>query len=306
MARGWTASQFRRLDYPESRREARRRKEYEPMDANKPKPVVPTKPSVPDAAKLRAELAALDAKIAASHREIEEALSEKRSLALACYRGSERARTRTVVLEDQVVERRHCLEIDELARADLEREIEVALAAERAELRRKQAAQAEKFAADLTGLGAEVDTLCSGFKEKLLAIKSRLDEARGKGLFLASATQVEASLAQVFKGYFWDTQLRELEITPPDVRHDFAYYTKKWSEAVRGAATRLLTKRDVPTVKTEQVSIAKPSEPPNRWPAVVDIGKALPGDVALGFVVHADKAAADAAHEVAQRGPQGG
>jgi hypothetical protein len=214
-------------------------------------------------AQVELDLAALDGRLTSCDARI-------RGLALLTRRGDKDAIRQIAEAKSLKVALSTEVDFTAAARIQLNAEINAAIEREAQEARRVAAEEAEKFAAAIGPVGAELDRLLSGFKSAYLDLKLRLHEAERSGHGPA-ATVVQASLVQATRAMLWD--IAELEIKPWEGarKRNFAELTAAWAGAAMGAAMRLLAPA-APAAKANGSNGSRPV------PGPTDIGELFADD----------------------------
>jgi hypothetical protein len=242
---------------------------------------------------LRAELGELEQRLRHAKRQHDEAVEERKTLARGIVAGDAKVLKRDGVLAETAALASRTVEAILTLRADAEQRLEKAEVEEADKLCQARAAEAEAFATQLAARGAEFDRFLRLFREGVIALKEELAVARSKGLLHASGKAIEVAISQAVRTALWCSELAELTIGAPDVRHTFEHYTRSWADAVRGQVHRRLNEPVATPTKVDK--------PQQSWPSAL-IGDADDDN----FTVYDTKADADRAHQQMQKGPNNG
>jgi hypothetical protein len=262
---------------------------------------VKTRSDAPASAQLRDELAAVDRDLAAAAERQAASARAIEQNAVAAFRGREAAKNRITALEDERLREDAARRRLEAARRVIQGELAEAERAEARELARARAAEAAAFADALEARGAAVDKSLEDFVRGYLSLRDDLTSAHRRG-FGPGPALVESALVAAWRVALWRA-IPELQVPAPEGnRRTFSDLTRAWAGAARGAAGRLGQPPAGPSPGLGEVAggAAAPTQPTS---AARDIhAAALSGDDPT-FTVYKDRAAADAAHAAAARGP---
>jgi hypothetical protein len=242
---------------------------------------------------LRDELRALDTDILALDGKLSTADCKIKFHALNARRGSPDAVKS--IIDSEALKRSIASEMSHAAaaRAELLREIEVAVEREAQEARQAISDEAVRFAGEVEPLGRVLDETVTRFKDIYSDLKRRLHQAEQRG-YGPSGSVVQSALTQALRASLW--RIAELAIEAPHVGlgRSFGSLTVSWSGAAEGAAKRLAPPATAP--------VPKPNGHSNPAGRVVDLSAPLPGDDPT-FVAYGDRNEANAALAAASRGP---
>ena len=224
---------------------------------------------------LRAELRALDADLLALDGRLTSCDAQVRCLALLARRGDAGSVRKIAEAKSQKVAIGVEIDFTSAARVALNAEIDAAVEREAAEARKAISDEALRFAAEVEGLGAQLDEALATFKEAYADLKGRLHRAEQRGYGPGGAL-AQSALTECLRASLW--RFSELAIEPPHqgLGRSFSSLTVSWAGAARGGAQRLLAPPALPpSPKSNGAAHPAPSRP---IPRQTDIGERFKDD----------------------------
>jgi hypothetical protein len=221
-------------------------------------------------AELRDELIRVDAAIAACKQDEVDALAGVKSLArLAIQPDQKDALAKVKQLEGRLGHSKmaHRRLLD--ARHEVEAELAAALAAEDLEAGKKDAAEAEAFAATLPNTFRECDVAFGNFRRAFSGAIGSITTARSRGWSVPSQELFQSKIVRALRTSLSVGELRMLDMPPlPSTeRCSFESLGQAYSKSIRGGARSSLTPKPIAQPMPQQ---AKPED--TKLPPRGDIG----------------------------------